>query len=462
MPIERIVYIIKRGRFLKRIGTVLFFCLLSFLLTSIPSFAASSENNSWLGLWFAQQTMTGDWGGARSKLVNKGIDLSANYTTDIMGNPTGGLRKGVNYAGFLQAAVAVDFNKLTSWAGWALTISNYLASGRNLSNEIGNFFGPQQIYAPGDYYFGQLGLSYTFPGDKLILEGGRLFAGDVFATSSLWQYYVSGGINGNLVSISSNTFFPNFQIATWGVRATFEPDKHWKISAAAYNANPKVADTFRHGLDFSFSTEHGCLGIAQLTYKHNQSCVEGLPGSATVGGYYNSDSFPGVAEPSRSWNGNYGVYLIAEQMIFRGDWPPFSGASHLSSEARYSDKVKYPYYRQVVSPADRPVGLSAWGAVYAAPGQKINTEIYQFSAGLVYQGLFPNRDRDVTAFCVLYGRFSDKLVGQEAETVLELNHRFQLGQWCYITPDLQYIFNPNGQHNIDNAVVLGVEASFNF
>ncbi|MBI4707837.1 MAG: carbohydrate porin [Candidatus Omnitrophica bacterium] len=432
------------------------------MAVSVPSYAVSPENNSLLGSWLAQKAMTGEWGGARNKLANKGVDLSANYTTDIVGNPAGGLRKGVNYAGFLQASAAIDFNKLASLAGWALTVSNYLASGRNLSNEIGNFFGPQQIYVPGDYYFGQLDLSYTFPGDKLILEGGRLFAGDVFATLGLWQYYVSGGINGNLVSISTNTFFPNFQIATWGVRATYEPDKHWKFSAAAYNANPKVADTFRHGLDFNFSTDHGCLGITQLTYKHHQERNSGLPGSATLGGYYNSDTFAGVAEPTRKWSGNYGVYFIIDQMIFRGEWPSFSGPAHLSSEARYSEKVKHAYYRQVVSPVDRPVGLSVWSAVYAAPQEKINTEVYQFAGGLVYQGMFPNRDRDVTAFCVLYGRFSDKLLGQEAETVLEFNHRFQVGQWCYITPDFQYIFNLNGQHNIDNAVVLGVEASFNF
>jgi len=40
-----------------------------------------------------------------------------------------------------------------------------------------------------------------------------LFAGDVFAQNELWQYYVSGGINGNLSPISSNIFFPFFNIA---------------------------------------------------------------------------------------------------------------------------------------------------------------------------------------------------------------------------------------------------------
>jgi porin len=46
--------------------------------------------------------------------------------------------------------------------------------------------------------------------------------------------------------------------------------------------------------------------------------------------------------------------------------------------------------------------------------------------------------------------------------ILELNHRFQLGTWCYVTPDIQYIINPNGQSDINDALVLGFEASFDF
>ena len=84
------------------------------------------------------------------------------------------------------------------------------------------------------------------------------------------------------------------------------------------------------------------------------------------------------------------------------------------------------------------------------------------AGGLVYQGLPPNRDRDVTAFCVILGKFSDELDDNGIETVLEINHRFQVGRWFYITPDIQYVINPNGSSDIDDALVLGVEISSNF
>ena len=205
------------------------------------------------------------------------------------------------------------------------------------------------------------------------------------------------------------------------------------------------------------------MAVGQLTYKHHQGRQEnGLPGSATFGGYYLSSKFSGLAEPTRTWRGNYGLYFIADQMIYRSDWPEYHGPSHLDSEAGYSERVKQPYYPRTTSAADRPKGLTAWWAAYLAPQEDINTQTYQLAGGLVYQGLVPNRDRDVTAFCVIYGNFSDKLSGQDAETVIELNHRLQVSPWCYITPDIQYIINPDGRHNIDNALVLGAEASFNF
>ncbi|MFH1440432.1 MAG: carbohydrate porin, partial [Candidatus Omnitrophota bacterium] len=294
-----------------------------YLLTTV-SLCAAVENvpvgeTSWFGSWFAQQTATGNWGGLRQNLVNKGVSLTANYTTDILGNPVGGLKQAVRYAGFLQVMAALDFEKMASFQGWALTMSNYVASGSNLSSEIGNFYGVQEIYSPGSYYFGVLDFSFSLPGDVLTLEAGRLFAGDVFATSSLWQYYVSS-INSNIVSISSNIFFPHFQVAAWGARASYNsPDNKWQFISGIYDANPNVGDPDKYGLDFSFDDSYGCLAVSQLTYKHHQGRQEtGLAGSAAFGGYYDSNKFAGVVESDRFWHGNYGFYFIVDQMIYRG------------------------------------------------------------------------------------------------------------------------------------------------
>ncbi|MFC2149226.1 carbohydrate porin [Candidatus Auribacterota bacterium] len=447
----------------------IFGLLISAVFLFTPVYASGEEETvpaeklSFPKSWFAQQDATGNWGGLRDKLDDGGVKISSNFTTDINGNPVGGLQQTATYSGYQDISVALDFEKLLSLEGVALTVTNYLATGRNLSNSVGTVFTIQEIFAPGDYYFGELDLSVSLFDEKLTLEAGRLFAGDVFAASPLWNYYVSSGINDNLNSIPVNIFFPGFNITSWAVRGTYCPTKEWEIRAALYNGDPSVADPDRRGLNFNLDTGHGGLVFSQITYKHNQTPeAKGLPGSACFGGYYTNDKYEEIAFPGRTRRGNYGFYLTLDQMIYKGNWPEYDGPKHLRAGASYAERAKNPHHWQSPIPLDRPKGLTVWGGAYLAPDQDINPQTYQLAGGLIYQGLPPNRNLDVTAICFIMGKFSEKVQEQGAEVVLELNHRFQVGPWFYITPDIQYIINPNGRTDVGDALVLGMEASVDF
>ena len=424
---------------------------------------AASRKPSSFESWFARETATGNWGGSRDKLEDQGVTIASNYTADIGGNPVGGLKKTAKYSGYLNAGIALDFEKIVSIEGLALTASNCLLSGRDLSGEIGNFFGVQEIYAPGDYFFVELNLSLSLLDNTIILETGRLLAADVFAYSDLYGYYLNAGINSNPGAIWSNIFFPDYNEAAWAWRATYQPNKEWLFTTAMYNADTRVEDIDRHGADFSFAMDNGFLAITQLAYKHNQSRNEqGSPGSTTFGCYYQSSKFEDFADPNKHWNGNYGFYLMFDQMIYKDKWPEYRGSSYHDSNMSYGEWAKEPYEKQTAMPLDRPKGLTFWGAAYLAPLESINIQTYQLASGLLYQGLFPKRDYDVTAFCFILGNFSDQLEGQGMEMVLELNHRFQIGPWFYVTPDIQYVINPDGRTDIDDALVVGFELSVNF
>jgi len=433
------------------------------LFATIIAHGAESKNISNLSSWLDQTTATGDWNGIRDRLENKGITISSYYATDIGGNPIGGLEQSLIYCGFLDVGIALDFEKIACLKGLTLKIANYLASGQNLSDEIGNFFVVQEVFTPGNYFFGLVDLSLSLLNDRVIFEIGRLLAGDVFAESELWQYYLTNGINGNFQSLEENIFFPQYNIVAWAARITYEPNKNLKLIGGIYDANPKVEDPDWHGCYFSLNMDKGYLALGQINFRHHQTHTENaLPGSASFGGYYASSEFQDLDDITKSHRGNYGYYLIFDQMLFRGKWQDFDGPSHLRSDASYAEKVKKPYHQQEVVSIDRPQGLTIWGAGYFAPNENINIQSYQLACGLLYKGLFEDRGQDVTAFCLIRGKFSERLQGQEAETVVEVSHRFQLGPWFYITPDLQYIIKPNGQSDIPNALVLGLEMSIKF
>jgi porin len=52
--------------------------------------------------------------------------------------------------------------------------------------------------------------------------------------------------------------------------------------------------------------------------------------------------------------------------------------------------------------------------------------------------------------------FSDALVDQKVETVLEAAYSFNVTTWLTITPDIQYIIRPSGMQSIDDALLAGV------
>jgi porin len=434
-----------------------------FIFLFYSTFFGNLENNDLSSSWFDWQKASGNWGGVRDKLKEDGVVPSANFTTDVNANPVGGEKKNLTYAGFLDLSLALDFEKLINLNGVALTVTNYFASGDNLSNDINNFFGVQEIYAPGNYFFGLIDLSISAFKDKFIFEIGRLFAGDVFAQTELWQYYLSSSVNGNFAALEGNIFFPSFNIASWAARVTYQPDPNLQIALALYNANDKVEETNRNGLYFNLDFNKGYLLFSQLTYKYAQDSLDnGYPGSLSFGGYYESSKFELVDDPSRFKKGNSGIYLIFDQVIFRKDWPEYIGPDHLKSSAPYSKRVKHPYHRQTVIAKDRPTGLTFWLGTYLSGDEKINTQKYQISSGLLYHGIYYKRQQDVLAFCYSYVKFSNKLVDQSSETVLELNYRVQAGPWLYFTPDIQYIIKPNGRSDISNAFVIGFESSINF
>jgi porin len=101
----------------------------------------------------------------------------------------------------------------------------------------------------------------------------------------------------------------------------------------------------------------------------------------------------------------------------------------------------------------------------------VNKFPFFLTGGLIYKGMVPKRDGDITAFEFIYAKYSDKLrqsqrsVGstpQQYEIVLEFTHKVWITGWAYFQPDLQYIIQPGGTDKIDDALVIGFQSGLTF
>ena len=77
----------------------------------------------------------------------------------------------------------------------------------------------------------------------------------------------------------------------------------------------------------------------------------------------------------------------------------------------------------------------------------------------------------MTGFEIAYAKYSGKIkdsqqsVGasaQKYEIMFEFTHKIMITKWMYMQPDLQYIIQPGGTGNIDDALVIGFQFGLTF
>jgi len=92
-------------------------------------------------------------------------------------------------------------------------------------------------------------------------------------------------------------------------------------------------------------------------------------------------------------------------------------------------------------------------------------------AGLIYRGPLPGRDRDRFCVGVAAAHFSDEVRAAKElegtplnawETNLEIAYRYRVARWLYLQADFQYVFNPSGDPELDDAVVVGGRLGLSF
>jgi porin len=423
--------------------------------------------------WWGGNALTGDWWGVRNYLDDSGVTTSLSYTNNIAGNPVGGRSQAVAYADNLSVGIQFDLETLIGWNGLTLTTSALDRNGSNLSaRDIGNQFTVQQVYGTQTIVFFALALEQSILDDKMSIKIGRFATGDDFASSPLYWLYMNNGIDGNPQALPVNTGFSAYPAATWGARLRVDPTPDVFTMAGIYQVtDPDLHQS--HGLNWSMRRNDGVFMIAQIGwtpefFKHSvptnsapsdakavattkplsegktHHLVEdidnrGLPGHYWFGAYFSPAEYSQFGSNDSTSN-SYGFYWHADQMIWQ--------------ETPGSDQ-----------------GLTLWSAFVLSPQQNIAKLPFQANAGIVYRGLIPTRNKDVTMLGLVYGNFSDDYANTIAATgngsptyeiALEAGYRFQFNKFAYVQPNLQWIINPGGTGNIPNALVLGAQVSVTF
>ena len=278
-------------------------------------FGCKDEDYDW------EETLAGDWAGARAEGKKLGINASGSYYSALQTNFTGKQHQMWGYVGQLTTAVDFDFDKLLKIPGMSLYFSDSWGTGSNLTAAIGSVFPVNPNYAVG-VYLGEIYLQQKFLDGRLTVAGGRLAANYTFAGLPVFDNYVSFAIDPTPVSIVNNDLSyagppPGLQ---WGAQAVYNITLAVEVAAGVFNTNPHSAN---NGNILAFQQGNkGALVTAQLSYLYNQRPSEkGMPGQYTAGFFEDNNAFAVLPHGNFKSDSNHGFFVLGQQMVYRPEGP---------------------------------------------------------------------------------------------------------------------------------------------
>ncbi len=235
--------------------------------------------------------LTGEWGGARPWLGDKGVEFEFVYTGEVFGNTTGGVQQGTDYLDNIDLILAVDAEKLISWKGASFQVYGLGNYGGSPSGTAGDFQSVSNIDSPNTWKLYEAWYQQNLFDDKLSFLVGLHDLNsefDVIETAGLFLNSSHGiGVEYSQTGQNGPSVFPTISLAG---RVRVQPLDYLYIQTAVYDGvagDPNDAE----GTQIQFDSGDGVLIASEVGFL-TEDFREGLPyGKFALGGWAYTSRF---------------------------------------------------------------------------------------------------------------------------------------------------------------------------
>lgn len=454
------------------------FAITAVLCASTGAFAGAKDESAadWLfPKWF------NEW---HDGLANKGLNFGATYIADNIGNVSGGVGRGAIHFGRLDLSVDADLDKLVGWTGGRFYANGYIIYGRGLSrNYIMNLATISEIEALPDQRLYNAYFEQRFFNDRLNIRAGQQAADVEFFDSQTDDLFINGTFGWPAIKATNlPAGGPAPPIAVPGIRVKAQVADNVTVFGAVFNGSaaapgegdPQTRDN--HGLAFRVNDPAWVIGQIHVDY-HVDIGGSTLAGNFTPGGWYHFGDFDSqrftvegfsLADPAGSGipaklNGNYGIYAVVEQALWR---PP-------GTETEKTVSASIP-------------GITAFGRIAYSPPDRNLIDLY-LDGGVGFVGFTPGRPLDRFGIGLAYMRISAAARSLDVDTryfsgiqspvrsseaLIEMIYEAHIKPGWLIAPYFQYVFRPSGGipnpndptgvSRIGDAAVFGVTTTIRY
>ncbi|MBN1488665.1 MAG: carbohydrate porin [Phycisphaerae bacterium] len=421
--------------------------------------------------------LTGDWGGVRSQLAEKGISFNVETLNYTQGNAHGGrsTNNAFRYGGSADYILQLDTGRMGLWPGGYFKIRGETRWGEGITEQVGAIapphfdailpaLEPNGVTTLTEYYMMQV-LSEKLgviagQVDPSRLPGGNVFTTDPygqFMNTAIWQNVASFSV----VPYSAMTAGLIYMPTKWLSGATMVMDSYGLPSFSGFESafHSPQATTILQGLTLNikpFNLDgHQRFNFAYSTREHTQ--LDDLGRLAVAGVPVRPFSRLGFPESpavlGRRWRLPSALLRAAARRALAPD------PTNSQNWAFWYDFDQYLYQ----SPEDPTQGFGLFGGFGLTPGNWFPVS-QSYTLGLGGKGLIHGRPGDrygVGYYCLNLSSDIPALFDLNAEQGVEVFYNFEVTPWCHITPDLQIIAHPGGGDQ-DVAVVYGLRMQVSF
>lgn len=376
-------------------------------------------------------TLTRDWGGARTALLERGILVEAANTTDLFASVDGGVSGESTVSNLFELAVTADTEALVGLRGGTLFFLGLGTHGDDPGSASGTVHAPSNLAADDAWRILEFWYEQSLAGDRAGLLFGIYAVDSEFDAKETADVFLNGGFGTGLELSETGLNGPSiFAVTGLAVRGRFQVTPEFGLRAAVVEGSPgDIDDPTRFTVDLD--DDEGVFTIAEADWQPSgfQFLRFGLGGWRYTTDF---ERFDGRGDE----DGTVGIYGFAEGVIF--------------SEAGTEDQ-----------------GLSGFVRLGRADETVNRFGDYQ-AAGLVYTGLIPGRDEDVLGLGLSSVDNGDDFLDsvperlERSETVLEMTYRAQVFPWLSVQPSVQYAMNPETDPAVDDHLAVALRVGLTF
>ena len=417
-------------------------------VASNPALAAGAFESS-------SKWMTGDWGGTRTELLEKGYDFTLDYVGEAATNLHGGYNDGrtARYSDQFALGMKLDLQKILGWQDAEFKLAITERSGRNLSNDrisdprAGQFSSVQEVWGRGQTWrLTQMWVKQKYFDGALDVKVGRFGEGEDF--NSFPCDFQNLAFCGSQVGNWVGGIWYNWPVSQWAMRVKYNLTPEFFAQVGVFEQNPSNLET-GNGFKLSGSGTKGMILPVELVWSPR---VGGLPGEYRLGSSYSTAKADDIRDPSQSHSSKHGWWVVAQQQVTAHEGDANRGLSLFANFTVHDkDTNVVDNYQQV--------GMVYKGAFDGRPKDDIGVGVARIHvnddvkkrAELINAGNGID-DYDNPAFVPI----------QRSEYNAELYYGFHVTGWLTVRPNLQYIKSPGGVDEVDNALVAGIKVQSSF